>query len=140
MIAIDPPGYNDIPGLHTVQYIELAWTAIAVWGMTFSLLNLWNARKDRMYQRAAGENGVLELFTTGTLATETLRLIKEVGIFAVGVAAMLVEPTHPSPDERPVFGVIVVLLLFFFSLMTSLTANYVWWLRRKLERAKRNGL
>lgn len=140
MLAIDPPGYNDIPGFHTVQYIEIIWTVIAMWGMTFSILNLRNARRDREDLKAAGEDPVLDLFTRGTLTTETLRLTKEVALLAVGIASMLVVPVQPPPNRVQALSIAFVLLLFYFSFMTSLTAQYVWLLRRRLERVKHDGV
>lgn len=113
--------------MENVAPIELAWTVIAAVGFTFSILNMYEARRD-LKAAAARRNGVTEVAIHTaklTFRTEFIRTIQEACLVGVGIFAMTLPQPPPLPDEeaRMVYRLVIVLLLFLFSI--GITTNTI---------------
>lgn len=115
----------------TVSWPEAVWTALAVIGVVYSLLNLNEAMLDlRAVRTISPRNGRHRLARAG-VRNETSRLLVQAGFAGVGLLAMTVT-NSASTTTRTVIGLIVIGVVLTQALNTFLDRQ----LRIDLERMR----
>jgi hypothetical protein len=116
-------------GLPTVQFIEVAWTAIAAYGLTFDILNVLNVHHDRVEAAELETNGFSGVYWDSQVTYAKKRLVSLMMTFTIGVGSMFLHPSDPDSESASFF-----FALFFFVIGYCIASNAQdsWLYRRML--------
>jgi amino acid transporter len=122
-----------IVGAPTVQWIEVMWSAIAIYGLTFDVLNMLNVRRDKALavENLDGLDPFRVIFWEAQLSSAKKRVVGLSMLLGIGLFAMLASPSKQAPNAR-VGSIVLQVMLFIFAYCVASNAQDDWVNRRRL--------
>lgn len=118
--------------------LEIAWVALAVIGLVFSIANLRGTAAALERWRLAGRNGFGLIYMHGNRRQERWRALAFVAALAVGIVAGTIPPAPPMVQRAPRSGLIVALLFLLLGIFTIKSID-LYLTRRRLRQIERRG-
>lgn len=86
--------------MSTASLLEVAWTALALVGVSVSALNGWDAIADLQLLKAQSRNGSALVIAKGIVRNEAIRLVTQSAFLTIGVIAMVLRNVDPYSGSR----------------------------------------